>query len=81
MATGRGSRRKKTLILVGLGLALAGGGFAAFRRPSTVLDPSKIGSVEKGDVARSVVATGKVQPLSKVDVKSKASGIGYAEQD
>jgi len=75
MATGRSARRKKTLILVGLGVALAGGGFAAFRRPSTVLDPSKLGSIEKGDVARSVVATGKVQPLSKVDVKSKASGI------
>jgi HlyD family secretion protein len=73
MATGRGSRRKKTLILVGLGMALAG--VAAFRRPSTVLDPSKLGSIERGDVARSVVATGKVQPLSKVDVKSKASGI------
>jgi HlyD family secretion protein len=75
MATGRSSRTKKTLILVGLGVALAASGYAALRRPTTAIDPSKIGSVEKGDVARSVVATGKVQPLSKVDVKSKASGI------
>jgi HlyD family secretion protein len=71
----RGSRKKRTLILGGLVLVLAGGAFAAFHRPSTILDPSKIGSIEKGDVARSVVATGKVQPLTKVDVKSKASGI------
>jgi len=71
----KGSRKKKMLILGGLLVSLAGGGFAAFHRPSTVLDPSKVGKIEKGDVARSVVATGKVQPLTKVDVKSKASGI------
>ena len=33
------------------------------------------GAIEKGDIARSVVATGKIQPLVKVEVKSKASGI------
>src|SRR5262249_20016535 len=31
--------------------------------------------VEKGDLAKSVVATGKVTPITKVEVKSKASGI------
>jgi len=31
--------------------------------------------VERGDLAKVVVATGKIQPLSKVEVKSKASGI------
>lgn len=35
----------------------------------------KIVKVEKGDIARSVVAVGKVEPLSKVQVKSKANGI------
>jgi HlyD family secretion protein len=29
----------------------------------------------RGDVTRSVVATGKIQPITKVEVKSKASGI------
>ena len=41
----------------------------------TTLDPNKLGKVTKGDVARSVVATGKIQPITKVEVKSKASGI------
>ena len=31
--------------------------------------------MEKGDLAKSVVATGKVTPITKVEVKSKASGI------
>jgi HlyD family secretion protein len=39
------------------------------------LDPSQLAKVERGDIARSVVATGKVQPITKVEVKSKASGI------
>jgi len=30
---------------------------------------------EKGDLAKSVVATGKVEPITKVEIKSKASGI------
>ena len=39
------------------------------------IDASKLGVVERGDIAHSVVATGKIQPLIKVDVKSRASGI------
>ena len=39
------------------------------------IDPNRLHKVEKGDVARSVVATGKIQPITKVEVKSKASGI------
>jgi len=41
----------------------------------TKIDPTKIASIEQGDLAKSVVATGKVQPITKVEVKSKASGI------
>ncbi len=41
----------------------------------TTIDPNKIGKVTRGDVARSVVATGKIQPITEVEVKSKASGI------
>jgi HlyD family secretion protein len=39
------------------------------------IDPNRLGKVTRGDVARSVVATGKIQPITKVEVKSKASGI------
>lgn len=39
------------------------------------IDPNKIAKVTRGDVARSVVATGQIQPITEVEVKSKASGI------
>ncbi len=41
----------------------------------TQIDPNRIAKVQRGDVAKSVVATGKIQPITKVEVKSKASGI------
>ena len=56
---------------------LGGGGYGvkAALSPNRTIDPSKLASAERGDLARVVVATGKIQPLSKVEVKSKASGI------
>jgi HlyD family secretion protein len=50
-------------------------GVMAFTRGSNKIDPSKLAKVEKGDLAKSVVATGKIEPITKVEVKSKASGI------
>jgi HlyD family secretion protein len=44
-------------------------------RPSDAIDPDKLATADRGDIARSVVATGKIEPLTKVEVKSKASGI------
>jgi len=41
----------------------------------TTIDSNRLAKVTRGDVARSVVATGKIQPITKVEVKSKASGI------
>ena len=49
-------------------------GLARLARGSSI-DPNKLAKVARGDVARSVVATGKIQPITKVEVKSKASGI------
>lgn len=76
MANG-GNRRKRWRIGVGVaGLFLLGGwGIAAAMRPNRALDPSKLAKVEKGDIAKVVVATGRIEPLAKVQVKSKASGI------
>jgi HlyD family secretion protein len=39
------------------------------------IDANRIAKVTRGDVARSVVATGKIHPILQVEVKSKASGI------
>ena len=41
----------------------------------TSIDPNRQAKVTRADVARSVVATGKIEPITKVEVKSKASGI------
>src|SRR5437773_2325884 len=58
-------------------VVLGGGGYGvkAALSPNRTIDPSKLASVERGDLARVVVATGTIQPLSKVEIKSKASGI------
>jgi len=56
-------------------LAVIGGGVYAAGNTSSKLEPSQLAKAERGDIARSVVATGKVQPITKVEVKSKASGI------
>jgi HlyD family secretion protein len=50
-------------------------GFTVFARPDTTVDPSRLAEVERGDIARSVVATGRIEPVTKVDIKSKANGI------
>ena len=41
----------------------------------TSIDPNRQAKAMRADVARSVVATGKIEPVTKVEVKSKASGI------
>jgi HlyD family secretion protein len=74
----RGHGRARWLILTLLLLTLLiGGGFAArnILRPDNSIDPTRLARVERGDIARSVVATGKIEPRAKVEVKSKASGI------
>lgn len=71
-------RRKRIIIISAIVIAfvvLIGGAVVAFSHGSSKIDPSKLAKVEKGDLAKSVVATGKVEPITKVEVKSKASGI------
>lgn len=80
MASQNGKKKRRwgrwLLLLVLLG-ALAGVGIAlrAALQPDRSIDPAKLARVERGDLARSVVATGKIQPRAKVEVKSKASGL------
>jgi HlyD family secretion protein len=79
LTNGKASKKRRRRIVIGaiVLLILIGGGYGVFAalRPSHDIDPSKLSSVERGDLARVVVATGKIQPLSKVEVKSKASGM------
>ncbi len=72
-----GKHRRLLIGLVVIGLFLAGGGWLVVRalsRPKPIPD-EKIVAVTRGDIARSVVAIGQVEPFSKVEVKSKANGI------
>jgi HlyD family secretion protein len=74
----KNGRQRRRWIWLASVLVVLGGAFfglkAAFR-PNNQIDPSKLAGVDRGDIARSVVATGKIEPLAKVEVKSKASGI------
>ncbi len=78
---GNGNGRKKRnrrILYVGIGAAVvlvAVGGLIAAARGGTKIDQSKLARVDRGDLAKSVVATGKVEPITKVEIKSKASGI------
>jgi len=78
MPNHRNGRRRGRWIgsLIAIGL-LIGAGFVirAKLRPDNSIDPSKLAAIERGDIARSVVATGKVEPRTKVEIKSKASSI------
>jgi HlyD family secretion protein len=71
-------KRKKRIIYASIAVVLVlliVGGLVAATSGGTKIDPSKLAKVEKGDLAKSVVATGKVEPITKVEIKSKASGI------
>jgi HlyD family secretion protein len=78
VANGNGKRRRRAswigVIIVVLAV-LAAVGLMAARSGGTNIDPAKLGKVERGDLVKSVVATGKVEPITKVEIKSKASGI------
>lgn len=70
-------KRKRWIVLGSVTLALVAVIVIATAelRPTHTIEPDKLAAVERGDIARSVVATGKIEPLTKVEVKSKASGI------
>ena len=75
---GKNGKWRKRLIWLGVLAVVLGGaayGVRAALKPDNKIDPSKIASVDRGNIARSVVATGKIEPRSTVEVKSKASGI------
>ncbi|HVC18809.1 MAG TPA: efflux RND transporter periplasmic adaptor subunit [Vicinamibacterales bacterium] len=50
-------------------------GFAAIDGTGKTFDASKLVTVTRGTMVSSVVATGKIEPITKVEIKSKANGI------
>jgi len=74
---GKKKRRRRIIIItvVVVGVLIFAGALIAFSHGGTKIDPNKLAKVERGDLAKSVVATGKVTPITKVEIKSKASGI------
>lgn len=76
MANGKKSKKRLTFILISVSsLILIILVAVAATRGGSKIDPSKLAKVERGDLAKSVVATGKIQAITQVEVKSKASGI------
>ena len=75
---GKNKKRRRRIIYICVavfGVLVLAGAVIAATRGGTKIDPSKLAKVEKGDLAKSVVATGKVEPITKVEIKAKASGI------
>jgi HlyD family secretion protein len=77
VANGKNNKKKRWIIFTIVSLAVVALVIVAVAatRGGTKIDPTKLAKVERGDVAKSVVATGKVTPITKVEIKSKASGI------
>ena len=71
------NRRKKWYWIGGIALiVIAAAGIAiAAHGNGTKIEPGRLAKVTRGDIAKSVVATGKIQPITKVELKSKASGL------
>src|SRR5436309_98074 len=73
------ARRSRTRLIISVAviavIAAGGLGWRSIKGAAPAIDPSRLGNVERGTMVRSVVATGKVEPITKVEIKSKANGI------
>lgn len=67
--------RRIGLVVVVLLMVAGLWGYRSMSNASVAIDPARIATVERGDMVRSVVATGKIEPITTVEVKSKANGI------
>src|SRR4051795_8564751 len=53
----------------------AAAGLVTLKGAAPDIDPARLATVEQGTMVKSVVATGKIEPITKVEIKSKANGI------
>jgi HlyD family secretion protein len=77
MAAGTKTSRKRWYIGIGMLLLIGAvaAGLTTLKGASSEVDASKLAIAEQGTMVRSVVATGKIEPITKVEIKSKANGI------
>ena len=71
-------RMRRRVIYGGVAAVVAAGGayvVSGSARAGGEFDPSALAVVERGTMVRSVVATGRIEPVTKVEIKSKANGI------
>jgi HlyD family secretion protein len=71
-------KSRRPWLVLGLLLIVIGAGITSFTvlsRPKNGIDASRLATVERGNITRSVVATGRIEPIAKVEIKSKANGI------
>jgi HlyD family secretion protein len=61
--------------LIALVLVVVVGVAFARHNSDPKIPAARLAKVTRGDIAKSVVATGPIQPITKVELKSKASGI------
>ena len=71
----RGRRRIFMAAVAILTLGAAAWAYVSAGRGATTYDSTRIVTAERGVMVRSVVATGKIEPVTKVEIKSKANGI------
>ena len=73
----RTKSRKRLYLGVGAAVVVLAGvaGLVTLKGASPEIDAARLATVERGTMVRSVVATGKVEPITKVEIKSKANGI------
>ena len=69
------ARVTKSRLIIGsiiIGIVVIVGGWMALRGGPVTIDPGRIVSVERGDLAKSVVATGRIEPIAKVEITRSA---------
>ena len=68
----RKSRKLSLIVGAVVVLAIAGvWGITSLNGATADVDPSRVVTVERGTMVKSVVATGKIEPITKVEIKSK----------
>ncbi len=68
---------KKVILIIVIAVVVGVFGFLAIKGCQTQGEdqPLNTAAVEKGDISKTVVATGKIEPLYKAEIKSKIGGL------